>query len=218
MNDETTEAIIPTESPFDGHVLPTEEMSLDQRRGLVMRAQQQALELVEEGIIANPDQFPVNVYDVIRRLGLSVKEGPLHKSNIRVNDRDIAGAIIKDVGDDAPVILLEETGTPEHKLFTASHELGHYLFWVSDTSEDERKAVRWGDVRPEHPAGKDDGDVLSSEYLANTFAQYLLMPDKALAAALQEGLDVNQLAERFGVTSESAIRRLSYLDLSSQTF
>lgn len=196
----------------------TDQLSLRERIDIVEQAEKHVRKLVEDGVVRYDNGFPLNVYAAIEELGLSVEEGPLHQSNVRIGGREIAGAIIKKPGEDYPHILLEKSGEPQHKLFTASHELGHYLEWCERVPADQRKKVYWGDIRPEHAADKHGGDRTPSEYAANTFAQLLLMPTDLVIAELQNGRNVDQIAQRFGVTHDSAVRRLSYFDIATQTY
>jgi len=196
----------------------TDQLKLVERLQIVERAERHVQKLVDDGIVHYEDEAPLNVYAVIEKLGLSVEEGPLHQSHVRIGGREIAGAIIKKPGEDHPYILLEKSGSSQHKLFTASHELGHYLAWCEKVPAAERKEVYWGDIRPEHAADRHGGDRIPSEYAANTFAQFLLMPAGLVISELQKGKNVDQIAQRFGVTHESAVRRLSYFDIASQTY
>ena len=212
-------AFLDVEVPADEYQgRTTAELSLEEREEIVERAKAQVKGLVDKGFVSYDDRSPLNVYTVIEKMGMFVGEGPLHASGIMMNGRKLAGAILKDVGADYPRIYLEKSGSSQHKLFTASHELGHYLFWCKDTTPAYRKSVRWGDIRTEHAASGHSGDRWPSEYAANTFAQFLLMPDELLAIELQSGKGTDQIARRFGVTRGAAIRRLSYFNINFQSY
>ncbi|MCA3006429.1 MAG: ImmA/IrrE family metallo-endopeptidase [bacterium] len=86
-------------------------------------------------------------------------------------------------------IVLPVYSTPRRDRFTIAHELGHY-FLHSWMGKRPLQATRLGSDR--------------AEWEANWFAAGLLMPRQEFTAAKREGLSIDALAQRFGVSPEAA--------------
>jgi len=202
----------------------TDQLSVNERLQIVDYARIAALRLYLDGKIGASGTFPVDAYAAIEKLGIEVQQADIPHDTAVNPPRALAGLIYKDQGERDPHILVQKGLNPQHQVFTACHELGHYLFWRAVTPSETHVDAAWGDVRPDHDEerfndkGDDNEDMSPSEYAANTFAHMLLMPDAAVVALLQEGRNVAEMADFFGVTEKSARRRLSYFDVGSQTY
>ncbi|MCL2783245.1 MAG: ImmA/IrrE family metallo-endopeptidase [Propionibacteriaceae bacterium] len=196
----------------------TDQLTINERLQIVDYARIEATRLCIDGTIENPGEFPVDVYAATQRMGIPVEQAtipPDPSSGVKP-----AGLIYKAEGEALPHILVQKDIDPRHQLFTAAHELGHYLFWRVANPAPDAIDVAWGNIRPEHDDDDtlDHEDIQPSEYAANTFAHLVLMPDTAVVAVLQAGKTVAEMAAFFGVTVKSATRRLSYFDVGSQTY
>jgi len=205
----------------------TNDLTINQRLQIVDYARLAALRLYLDGTMGNTGTFPVNAYAAIEKLGIKVQEAEIPRDVLVDPPRTLAGLIYKGEGESDPHILVQRGFNPQHQVFTACHELGHYLFWKAMTPAEAHTETAWGDVRPDHDHGytqedysldPDNEDLRPSEYAANTFAHMLLMPDAAVVSLLQQGRNVSEMAGFFGVTERSARRRLSYFDVGSQTY
>jgi len=202
--------------PILSDVRTTDQLSINERLQIVDYARIEATRLYIDGIIAYPSTFPVDVYAATKRMGIPVEQAIIPGDP--ASGRPPAGLIFKDAGEATPHILVQKGMDSRHQLFTACHELGHYLLWMAANPSENYADVAWGDIRPEHHHDQDHEDQRPSEYAANTFAHMLLMPDAAVVTLLQAGKTVSELATFFGVTEKSAKRRLSYFDVGSQTY
>ena len=201
----------------------TNQLSINDRMQIVDYARIAATKLYCDGTINSDSGFPIDAYAVANKLGIIVEQAEIPPDS--VTGEKPAGLIYKPAGLTPPYILVQKGLDARHQLFTACHELGHYLLWqMTNPSHNELDAA-WGDVRPDHSVimggltdADDHEDQRPSEFAANTFAHMLLMPDAAVVALLQAGNTVSQLADFFSVTKKSVRRRLSYFDIGSQTY
>lgn len=92
---------------------------------------------------------------------------------------------------DTTTILLKPEARPERVQWAAAHEIGEAQVW--------QLAARMG-------VDADDVTPRQREFLANGFAQRLLLPTRWFQAALQEtGGDLHQLKQRFPTASHELI-------------
>lgn len=95
-----------------------------------------------------------------------------------------------------PIIEISSNKAETHQRFTFAHELGHYFMNHGDRARDTYQQFRLRE--PE-------------EISANRFAAELLMPKAKVEHFLDEGLSQAEMANRFGVSSESMGYRLRNL-------
>ncbi|MDR2974138.1 MAG: ImmA/IrrE family metallo-endopeptidase [Propionibacteriaceae bacterium] len=189
----------------------TPELSLIERQLIVSFAQMEALRLTTAGVVLPRSEFPLDVVAVANRLGVDVKSIPMNQLH-PVNNR-IVGFITKEVGKDGATIFVDSDGAPERSRFTIAHELGHYVTWRRKVPADQWTQFTDFDLR-----SVEEGDIEPQQFCANTFAHKLLIPDYALATVLQQGPSVDTLAGLFGVSTDSIRRRMTYIDLSTQSY
>ena len=139
-------------------------------------------------------RIPVDPVRIARALGINVVDANLAG--------DVAGAIVKEAGKDA-VILVNETDNPNRKRFTVAHELGHFVQKSDDAFEyvDRRDTLSTMGVSPE-------------EMYANAFAANLLMPEEEVKRLHSEKASDLEMALRFGVSREAMRVRLSSLGIT----
>ena len=118
---------------------------------------------------------------------------------------DVSGALVKEPGRDAAVLLaLGES--KRRQRFTCAHEIGHFMLRRADADEtpysfvDKRNGLSAEDTNPD-------------ERWANAFAAELLMPE-AIVRDWSKSHDDLAMAERFGVSSEAMNARLRSLRLA----
>ncbi len=164
------------------------------------QAKQTALELLGEF----GSTIPVDVETIARAKGIDVRLEGL--------EDEISGMLIMRGGQ--VIIGVNAHHHPNRRRFTIAHELGHFLLH----REDARFFI---DAAPvffrSDAATKATRD---QEIAANTFAAELLMPEATLRAVMHEDLidvfddiAIRRLADRFGVSTQALLIRLSQLDL-----
>jgi Zn-dependent peptidase ImmA (M78 family) len=140
-------------------------------------------------------KFPVDPVRIARDLGIDVLEVEL--------DSDIAGAILKEPGQD-PTIFLNDKDSPNRQRFTAAHELGHYVM-----HSNEPDAFDYIDNRMAFEADEDNME----EAFADSFATALLMPKDEVKRLKKQHYTATQIAVYFGVSQDAAYFRLTKLGL-----
>lgn len=105
-----------------------------------------------------------------------------------------------------PKILISSLRPAGRRAFTCAHELGHHFFAHGLTIDELKGNAEFGDFQP-------------NEFLADTFAGFLLMPAQAvmrafssrqLAVATATPEQIYAVACSFGVGYETLIRHLEY--------
>lgn len=138
------------------------------------------------------NKFPVDPVAIARNLGVDVVEVEL--------DDEIAGAILKEPGQD-PTIFLNGKDSPNRQRFTAAHELGHYV--MHSNAPDEF------DYIDNRSAFEDESDENMAEIFADHFATALLMPEAEVKRLLKDHFTATQVAAYFGVSQDAAYFRLN---------
>jgi len=198
-------------SKSEQQVLPPldQQISYDEILDITNSALRKSLEFLQEDKIT----FPIDVYKIATNLKIGVYGGDINQGITEQDPNWVSGAIQKKANELYPSILLEERDPEPRKLFTLAHELGHYLQWKGDFSDEQLLGLCFENAR--HP---NDGDSTPKEYFANTFAHMLLMPGFEFVRCISSGMEVKQMMEHFGVSEATIKRRMSYLDIASQTF
>jgi Zn-dependent peptidase ImmA (M78 family) len=139
--------------------------------------------------------LPVDPVRIARSLGIDVITTYL--------DGKVAGAIVKDVGQD-PAIVLNRKDSANRQRFTCAHELGH---WVRrEAAGDDFSYIDYRDAFSS--AGIDE-----DEKFANSFAACLLMPEEQVRRFHRQGYSDIGMALRFDVSREAMGYRLRNLGL-----
>lgn len=142
------------------------------------------------------DILPVDPVLIARWLGINVLEAEL--------DRDVAGALVKQSGQD-PTILLNAVDSPNRQRFTCAHELGHFA-----RRSDQPDVYEYVDRRNTLSAmGQDE-----EEMYANAFAANLLMPEDHVRRFHERGMNDLEMSLRFSVSREAIVNRLKNLGLA----
>ena len=128
---------------------------------------------------------PVPVYEIARLKGVAVYE-----AEFRERVKDCHGFC--DFVDDA--IYLNKASSPIQQIFTAAHELGH---WVLHGPEYKRKNKRFAFLPKVSPIAFDTG--IQEEDEANFFASRLLVPRSLLQPYLSRDNSIAALAKEFKV-------------------
>lgn len=139
-------------------------------------------------------KFPVDPVRIARDLGIDVLEIEL--------DPDIAGAILKEPGQD-PTIFLNASDSANRQRFTAAHELGHYVM-----HSNEPDAFDYIDNRSSFET--DESNM--PETFADVFATNLLMPSDEVKRLRRAHYTPTQIASYFGVSQDAAYFRLNNLE------
>ncbi|AWE41557.1 MULTISPECIES: ImmA/IrrE family metallo-endopeptidase [unclassified Actinobaculum] len=139
--------------------------------------------------------FPVDPVKIAVALGMNVYTAVLPEGE--------SGRIVKEQGKPAEIYLAVDE--PDRRQnYTCAHELGHW-FERRIQEDDEYSFV-------DH---RDDSQPKDAhEWFAEWFAAYLLMPTKEFIDAVDDGLTVDRLTRRFGVTPTAARNRARNLGVS----
>ncbi|MCL1841864.1 MAG: ImmA/IrrE family metallo-endopeptidase [Propionibacteriaceae bacterium] len=186
---------------------PTESLSLEQRELIVKLAEALADDFVAtaaEHKWYNPSLYPVDLVSITQGLGIAV-----WPSDMDGNE----GAISKSAGQLMPEVAISNALSPQSRLFTLAHELGHWQVFIQGKTEQQIRETAFGDIRV-----KSEGDRNPREYLANSFAHYVLMPTEEILMCIVSNMTFDDMRVHFGVSEESMMRRLSYFNLEQQPF
>ncbi|MEM6603185.1 MAG: ImmA/IrrE family metallo-endopeptidase [Pseudomonadota bacterium] len=138
------------------------------------------------------DTIPVDVYGLIREMGLRIFEATYE-------DDDISGQIIRDEENNSYIIYVNAGHSHTRKRFTAAHELGHYVLHRDQIGDGITDDALYRS-RLSNP----------TEWEANRFAADILMPrDKVDYYASINGNNISILANIFQVSEQAMAIRLS---------
>lgn len=105
----------------------------------------------------------------------------------------------------APVITLNSYDSPNRQRFTCAHEIGHYL-----RRQKQGHRGRYTDYRDTLAGLGNDPE----EIFANQFAGAMLMPAHLVARGYADGESVEELARKFGTSTQAMSLRLRNLRLA----
>ena len=167
-------------------------MTTSTRTDLANQAIERSLEVREE--YGYDFRSPLCVYDLTERAGVKVQF---------VDDVSMEGVYAELA---KPTILLSSLRPLARRAFTCAHELGHHVFGHGSTIDELRDDV-------------ESGTFSSNEFLANTFAGFILMPaqgvkrafsTRGLAATTATPEHIYTVASSLGVGYETIIGHLEY--------
>lgn len=141
--------------------------------------------------------FPVDPVKIALRMDAVVYEADL--------DPGVSGKIVKKPTR-RPEIYLSADNGPQRQRFTCAHEIGHLYANLQNHGEE----FAFTDYRD----GRAAQGIEGAEVYANQFAAALLMPAKHVKRFVDEGMPVNHLARRFGVSDAAMAFRLKNLRLA----
>lgn len=162
------------------------------RTELAKQALEKSLEIREE--YGYDFRSPLCVYELAEKARVTVRF---------IDDVSMEGvyaALVK------PKILISSLRPAVRRVFTCAHELGHHFFGHGSTIDELQDEVESGEFQPQ-------------EFLANTFAGFLLMPAQGVKRAFSSRrLDIRTatpeqmygVACSFGVGYETLIGHLEY--------
>jgi len=152
------------------------------------RALQQAAKVIEDCGISQP---PIPIYDIILGYGLSLSLFDTSSPSILIDPKfsSVSGAIIPD----KKLVLINSTDSPLRQVFTAAHELGHWILHPKEMAAQPELGI----VIYRRPIG-DEIDPLEQE--ANHFAANLLVPEHMLRKYHEHDADPHHLVKVFGVS------------------
>ena len=162
------------------------------RKQLARQALEKSLEVREE--YRYDFRSPLCVYELADRAAVKVQF---------VNDVSMEGvyaALAK------PTVLLSSLRPPSRRAFTCAHELGHHFFGHGSTIDELQDDV-------------EDRAFLPNEFLADTFAGFILMPaqgvkrafsTRGLAATTATPEQIYHVASSFGVGYQTILAHLEY--------
>ena len=148
---------------------------------------------------------PIPLKEIVKSLGVEI-----HQEAV---EDDLSGFLYRDHKRNLTIIGVNADHPPNRKKFTIAHELGHYLLHDFDDVHVDRQFKVW--LRNETSSqGTDD-----EEKEANLFAAEILMPARFIEADVQQigNFDllnekvIEDLAKRYGVSSQAMTFRLAYL-------
>lgn len=140
--------------------------------------------------------LPVDPVRIARSLGMDVITAHLNP--------DVAGAIVKERGQD-PSVVLNTKDSPNRQRFTCAHEIGHFM--LHGALGDDYEYVDYRDIFS-------STGTRAEERFANSFAACLLMPEPHVRRFHDEGLSEIQMALRFDVSRDAMSFRIANLRLN----
>jgi len=155
--------------------------------------------------LAKITKAPVEVLEVAKAAGVVVKFGALPD--------ELSGFLMREAGQ--VIVGVNSLHSRRRQAFTIAHEIGHHVLHPKANFVDH-KVLYFRD-------GRASQAIDEKEMEANQFAAELLMPAPFLAKALKgETVDledddrVEELAKKFGVSTQALTFRLINLNLAQQ--
>lgn len=145
------------------------------------------------------------------QLGIVVKKLSINYFDADFNeDENISGMIKKNDHTNEYEIFINRRHPRSRKRFTLAHEIGHFISYKFDSysKEELEKEESLADYAISY---RKDGHFSKAEAEANLIAATLLMPEDKIKKILNEGLTIEQMAEKFYVSPSSMTIRLQYL-------
>lgn len=164
------------------------------------RVESTATKMLQHFVVDDTGMFrpPVDPNKIAKALGVDVREISLPEK--------ISGFIAKESKDLPAVIYINENHGHVRQRFTVAHELGHYI------QETARGNKTFETLRRE--TGHADQGIHEQERWANGLAAGVLMPAGPTRRLYVEGESVQEIANRFKVSTKAMEYRLANLGLS----
>ena len=151
----------------------------------------QAARLLESAGIAHE---PVSLRDVVSALNLELVQ--------KTREPFTSEAALEPFGD-THAIIVNGGSDDRRRRFTIAHEIGHFV-------------LHPGLQRPERGGRVNEAGRIR-EREADAFAAELLMPEQLVRqAVVEQGTDIERLADRFDVSRQAMLTRLRRLDLAGR--
>lgn len=178
---------------------------VDKKTGAIQWLSRQEIEQKARDILRQHglETIPINPVSLANQLGIQV-------NNAKFNNDTIAAMIAKR-GDNL-MLLVNQDDPPYRKRFSIAHELGHhFLHLISDGEFVDKESDLFRGVEFEDSKAFLDRD--RQEVQANIFAAALLMPEDMVREEFKNVSSVDELAIKFGVSSQAMAIRLTILGL-----
>jgi Zn-dependent peptidase ImmA (M78 family) len=166
-------------------------MALSKER--ILTIESLTMDLLREAYTGEDIIPPINLNKIVERAGLNLMTG-------EVDNPNIAGFYDRK----ERLIVVKKSDPLFRKVFTIAHELGHYYLHANKPSEIFYRQDLDCLV---------DGDEKLQEQEANWFAASLLMPKNVFIRFWMLIRDMDELAQRFGVSSTACYYRLKNLGM-----
>jgi Zn-dependent peptidase ImmA (M78 family) len=153
-------------------------------------------------------EAPVDVLSLAKKLGLEIKKEP--------TEANLSGFLFRNEEQKTAIIGVNSNQHPNRQRFTIAHELAHYLLHSTGSVHVDRGySVKLRDEKSSEGTDEEEKE-------ANFFAAELLMPENILTNDIvhSTNLDLfdentlNQLANRYKVSTQALAFRLAYLGFS----
>ncbi len=154
------------------------------------------------------NNFPVDLKEIVRKLGGNLAITSLNYLNIE-DDEYSEAFITADV--EKPFefrIVVDESVHRNRQNFSIAHELGHLFLHLGYFLDDDK----WRESKLKLASHYRKG-YGPDELEANEFAAAFLMPKDEYLSKIYDGLEIEQIAEYFGVSVEAAINRGRFLNV-----
>lgn len=117
-------------------------------------------------------------------------------------DENVSGTLVK--ADDGWSIIVNEAHSRNRKRFTIAHELGHFFAVEYNSIQAETYLEEQGNIIRDYALMKRTEDVEDGKYQverqANMIAAEILMPDHLVQKLYDQKMNVQEMAEQFGVS------------------
>ncbi len=143
---------------------------------------------------------PVPIINIANELGLKIYE----TNSLSDNQ---SGMIKKENGDF--VIYVNATHLPTRKRFTIAHEIAHFLVHRDKIGDEYITSSKQPLLRSSEENSKNESKQIEIE--ANKIAADILMPKEKFIKVWRESKIVEDVAEKFKVSSSAAAIRANYL-------
>ncbi len=130
------------------------------------------------------------------------------------NDYGAAMCVSGRENDRRAIIVLNNKETAEMKRFSLVHELGHLMTQEQSVSTGYQVSTHI-DMNitsiPDEILDREENQFLLNEQFANIFALLVLIPERALLAALEKFDNIEEMADFFGVERVALVSRIKLL-------
>lgn len=125
-------------------------------------------------------------------------------------DNKLSGCIFQDQETSKFRIYVNSSHPMTRKRFTAIHELGHYIS-AECGSYSQEQLFKGGGFEDYAISYRKEDNFNDAEREANEIAARLLMPDESVEKLLNQGLSIEEMADKFFVSQQAMSIRLDRL-------
>lgn len=153
---------------------------------------QTIFEIIKEAQQTAKAGRPVDLEALVTKLGLKLER--------RGMDKDMSGALVK-TGPHEYTIHVNALHPETRQRFTIAHELGHYVHHRARLGDGVNDNRAYRTTNTDAHYNPRIGSKQETE--ANKFAASLLMPADAVNAMLRQGVSIDEMARRLGVSKHA---------------